>query len=279
MFTRPVLARLASADDWRESLRFLEVYGLLRESSPKPLLGLFSDAWAELVCGYRNEYVYKNEITNRQIFGIHSPRTAALHIEFPVASSIVDVAVFNGTSTAYEIKTQFDSAKRIKTQTVDYQKTFEFVYVVSDPADAEAYASDVPMTVGVYALKKSGSLSLIKPATSNLDAMSKMIMFRCLRRKEYTDLLFERLGVHLDFPNSLISEKCCELFCSLDMVEAHSFFVNALKKRRHKLHCAESSAMIPPSLRALFFATPLSDLQQRNLRRALAAEVPVTISL
>jgi hypothetical protein len=60
----------------------------------------------ELNRQYRCEYVYKAAIASRIVFGRHSPSTASLAIELNVAGSIVDCAVFNGTSTVYEIKTQ-----------------------------------------------------------------------------------------------------------------------------------------------------------------------------
>ena len=97
MFTRPVLSRIAATGEWERGLGFLIRERVLRHGPPQPVAELFESAWRVLRASYRNEYVYKAEIANRIVFGMHSPRTTALHVELPVARSIVDVAIFNGT--------------------------------------------------------------------------------------------------------------------------------------------------------------------------------------
>ncbi|MBA1734104.1 sce7726 family protein, partial [Escherichia coli] len=84
------------------------------------LRDLFTSLYDFLRLNYRNEYVYKTALVNKIIFGKHSPKTSSSSIELPIKNSIVDVAVFNGTSTAYEIKTEYDSPKRLITQAPDY---------------------------------------------------------------------------------------------------------------------------------------------------------------
>ncbi|MCY1339096.1 hypothetical protein D9M69_249700 [compost metagenome] len=113
MFTRPVFADIARSGNWQVALGFLAEHGLLTAAKGQPLASLFESAWLEIRRAYRNEFVYKTEIASRIVFGRHSPNTASLHVELPVGRSIVDVAVFNGTSTAYEIKTEFDTPRRL----------------------------------------------------------------------------------------------------------------------------------------------------------------------
>jgi hypothetical protein len=125
MFTRPVFAKLARTGNWESALYFLKQYNILRKCQGQLLSDLFEASWEILRHSYRAEYVYKAEVANRIVFGRHSPRTASLQVEFPVSNSIVDVAVFNGTSTAYEIKTEYDSERRLSTQTRDYLKVFD----------------------------------------------------------------------------------------------------------------------------------------------------------
>jgi hypothetical protein len=125
MFTRPVFAKLARTGNWESALYFLKQYNILRKCQGQLLSDLFEASWEILRHSYRAEYVYKAEVANRIVFGRHSPRTASLQVEFPVSNSIVDVAVFNGTSTAYEIKTEYDSERRLSTQPRDYLKVFD----------------------------------------------------------------------------------------------------------------------------------------------------------
>jgi len=114
------------------ALGFLTEHRLLTRASEKQsLASLFDSAWRAMRCAYRNEFVYKTENANRIVFGRHSPNTASLYVELPVGRSIVDVAVFNGTSTAYEIKTEFDTPRRLTTQTSDHLTAFDRVCLVT----------------------------------------------------------------------------------------------------------------------------------------------------
>lgn len=273
LFTRPVFASLAVNKDWKRSVRFLEEYRLIEAGPPVPLRELFEGAWDEIRRGYRNEYVYKNEIASRLIFGRHSPRTAAMHVELPVGRSIVDIAIFNGTSTAYEVKTEFDSAKRLATQTADYAKVFEHVYVVTTPTLSSRYLEAVGETVGVYALSSSGSLSLVKEAGSNRQKLIKNTVFRCLRQHEYLSILKECADLEVNVPNGLVSNHCSALFEKLTEDEVHNSFIKAMRARKIGLQTAEFVTSLPPSLRALGYATPLSGRQQAHLAAVLDHKV------
>ncbi|MFC0130959.1 sce7726 family protein [Massilia eurypsychrophila] len=116
------------------------------------LAEMFELAWESLSDSYRNEYVYKNELATRLIFKRHSPRTAGFQVELGVGRSIVDVAVANGTSTAYEIKTEFDSARRLASQTSDYLNVFDKVYVVTHPSHVARYEKELDSRVGLIVL-------------------------------------------------------------------------------------------------------------------------------
>jgi len=278
MFTRPVFATLAATGDWRRALSFLLKNRLLQEGRSRSVAQLFEVAWEELRRDYRNEYVYKAELANRLVFGRHSPRTAGLHIEMPVGRSIVDVAVFNGTSTAYEIKTEFDSARRLDTQTADYLKVFDQVFVVAHPSAAIAYADVVPAPVGVLALETKGSLKLIKRPASNLATVSSSAIFRCLRRDEYLTAIESATNCALSLPNGLIAKTCYELFSDFSPEMAHRIFVDALRRRQTSPKTVEFVIQLPSCLRALGYATPLSGRQKMTAVKALDTSIKFAIA-
>jgi hypothetical protein len=278
MFTRPVLSRIAATGEWERGLGFLFRERVLRHGPPRPVAELFESAWRLLRAYYRNEYVYKAEIANRIVFGMHSPRTTALHVELPVARSIVDVAIFNGTSTAYEVKTEFDSARRLQTQTADYLKVFDKVFVVANPSNAAAYVSVVHERVGVLALDMRGSLSVAKQAVSNKNEVSVATVFRCLRRAEYVELIEGVLQAPLSYPNGIIARKCEEHFRKLESEQAHQFFVDVMRRRQTDPQTVAFVSRLPPSLRALGYATPLSGRQRAVAISVLGQEVGVAIA-
>lgn len=277
LFTRPTVTTLAKTGDWRSACGFLSQYNLLSPSKTQALSELFESAWRELRQLYRNEYVYKSEVANRIVFGRHSPRTAALHLELPVGRSIVDVAIYNGTSTAYEIKTEFDSARRLETQTRDYAKAFEAVYVVSHPNLAGTYSRLVAPDVGVLALDRRGSLSVIKPATKSQSRLDHAVVFRCLRREEYLRALRSISPGLVALPNGVVSETALALFRTLSKREVHEIYVESLRKRKTEGETPLFAARLPASLRALGFGIPLSRLQQETLIRSLSQPIEFAI--
>lgn len=278
MFTRPVFTSMASTGDWKQGLSFLLDAGALRRGPSRKLRDVFESAWGILRASYRNEYVYKTEIANRIVFGRHSPRTTTLQIEFPVGRSIADVAVFNGTSTAYEVKTEFDSARRIATQTADYLKVFDRIFVVSHPSIAGEYKNVIDSHVGLLAMERCGSLRLIRDATPNRERISVPTTFRCLRRKEYVSIAEQISGGSIDAPNGSIGTICENHFNSLAPGEAHDFFVRAMRLRRTDKNTVAFISELPQSLRALGYATPLSQRQREKALAVLCTEVELKIA-
>lgn len=278
MFTRPVFASIARTGDWKRSLGFLLSHKMLRSDRVRSVSDLFETAWEQLRTSYRNEYVYKAELANRLIFGRHSPRTAGLHVELPIGRSIVDIAVFNGTSTAYEIKTEFDSARRLQTQTDDYLRAFDEVFVVAHPSVASMYANMVAPSVGVLALSLGGSLSVVKQSTSNKSHISSATVFRCLRRAEYQRVVEKSLQSSLNYPNGLIAKKCEEYFRTIAAEEAHHIFVDAMRRRQTDAQTAEFISQLPRCLRALGYATPLSGRQRTTAVNVLNCRIDWAIA-
>jgi hypothetical protein len=272
-FTRPVFSEMARMGEYRVPLDFLfkRRIAIATKSSDAPLGQWFEDAWTHLATAYRNEYVYKNELATRLVFGRHSPRTAGFQVELRVGRSIVDVAVANGTSTAYEIKTEFDTARRLQSQTNDYLKAFDKVYVVTHPAHVARYEKELDSRVGLIVLSPKSSLTPYREAQSNAQNVDPKVVFRCLRREEYLGAVKDLFGEIPSLPNGYVARHCEALFTTLTPEVAHKAFVKALRARTTDKSTVDFVAQLPSSLRALGYATPLSG-KQRNTMLDLLAE-------
>lgn len=261
LFTRPVIAELARTGSFKSAFSYDlgADFALNRVGFPR-LADLFEYASDLLKANYRSEYVYKNELTNRLIFGRHSPRTAGIQIEMPIGRSIVDVAVANGTSTAYEIKTAYDSTRRLQSQTTDYLCVFDKVYVVTHASMAESIRFELDERVGVLVLTQKGSIQVHKEAKSNRANIRPSDIFNCLRRAEYIAAIEPLVGSVPELPNGIISDYCENIFTRLSPEEAHAAFVQALRNRTTDPATVDFVSKLPNSLRSLGFATPLSRL-------------------
>ncbi len=281
VFTRPVFAEMAKTGDWHTPLNFLLKNRLVKKSkaSDQPLSQLFDDAWDHLSKFYRNEYVYKNELASRLVFGRHSPKTAGFQIELPVGRSIVDVAVANGTTTAYEIKTEYDTSRRLRSQTSDYLRAFDKVYVVTHSSHAEKFEQTLDERVGLIVLSQKGSLHTYREARSNVENVEPAVIFRCLRRAEYLSAISAYFGVVPSLPNGLIAGYCEKLFAEIPPLDAHKTYVKALRSRTTNESTIHFVSRLPASLRALGYATPLSGIQRNTALSLLSNPVGLELSL
>lgn len=271
VFSRPVLERIARSGEASDVARELMSLGVTCKRDGAAVGDLFEASLAVMESSYRCEYVYKAAIANRIVFGRHSPRTSSLAIELAVGNSIVDAAVFNGTSTAYEIKTEFDSHRRLTTQTQDYLRAFDRVYVVTHPVLAERYESLVDPRIGILCLTGKGSLTELRPAIGDPLRVEPAAVFRMLRRQEFMDIVHAHFGPQPTLPNGLLHEHYRELFEMLSGDEAHEGLVGAMRARTTDGESVSFIQALPKSLRALAYATPLSRPQRRRVLDALAS--------
>jgi hypothetical protein len=274
VYTRPMFAELARTGDARPVTDLLLTHGEVeRHPGTLRLDELFEMGWQRLATSYRNEYVYKNELATRLVFKRHSPRTAGFQVELRVGSSIADVVVANGTTTAYEIKTEFDTSRRLGSQTSDYLKAFDKVYVVTHPAHIARYERELDPRVGLIVLSTQHALTPYREAVANAENIDTRTVFRCLRREEYLNAIDTFLGAVPVMPNGLIGAHCEALFQQLSPVEAHKCFIRALKSRSTDKSNVDFVSNLPSSLRALGYATPLSGRQRISVLESLAKPV------
>lgn len=202
-------------------------------SSCKTLQEIYDESYKLLCKHYPNEYVVKNIIANNILIGTHSMNTASMISELRVGSSKADCVIINGSSTCYEIKTKFDSLKRLADQLSSYIQAFDQTYVVAHEVHLEAILqihSKNP-TFGIMISNDRNSLSkkIIAPKINSFNAD---VMFHTLRKEEYTDIIREITGKEPDFPSTELFGECKAVFCSLEQKEANEEFKRVLKKYR-----------------------------------------------
>lgn len=95
---------------------------------------------------YRNEYVIKSAFVHQKLI----KSSAVCFEELPIFKSRIDLFSINGKSIAYEIKTKYDKLNRIKKQTDDYSKCFEYVYVICPYERLDAIKNIISKHIGIY---------------------------------------------------------------------------------------------------------------------------------
>jgi len=211
---------------------------------------LYERAYAHLYDGYRNEYVFKNVMANSILLGRHSPNTSTMLSEFRVGGSKADIVFVNGTSQAYEIKTEFDGLDRLDGQLSDYQKCFDKVSVVTSARHLPALENSLDSKVGLFLLTRRGSISSIREPVSNVKNLRPDVMFDSLRMREYVPAINRLAEMPRDVPNALVYKQYKEVFANLAPEVAHDILVEALKNRGRNKAFVKLISSMPNSLKA-----------------------------
>jgi hypothetical protein len=225
--------------------------GLLKKIDSSMTLAQFFD-WVYHILNknYRNEYIYKNVIANKILLGRHSLNTSHMLTEFRVGKCKADVVILNGTSTVYEIKSEYDSFARLEKQLQTYFEIFDYINVITSPAQADKLNTILPDNAGILMLNKSNTITTIREPKSNKQNINPSILFDSLRKNEYTSIIKACYGTIPDVPNTQIYRECKKLFCENSPETAHDLTMNILKTRGKTKILKEFIAQAPSSLAA-----------------------------
>lgn len=233
----------------------------------------FDAAFKILTRSYRCEYVYKNTLARKIVLGRHSPRTCTFLSEVRVGQHVADAVVLNGTSTVYEIKSEYDSFERLAAQLEAYQQMFDRVVVVCPEGRIDKAAKLVPPSTGLIALTAKLGLSVIREPSSNLERLVPDFIFPTFRKAEYVSIA-DRFGTPVNVPNSELFGLCRRTFNSLAPAEAHAEMLFQLKKRGPLTTSrAALKSWLPESLTGTFLSSPISLAGTSTLGQCLKRSV------
>ena len=244
-----------------------------------PIRTLFDEAFSLLKRkSFRDEYTYKSAIAERVLLGRHSLNTAVMLTEFRVGNSKVDVAVLNGTSTAYEIKSERDSIKRIEGQIRDYRKVFAQVNIICGSGHVEDVRNIVPPDVGILTLSDRHQISTIRKAVSKPKRTNSENIFEAIRLSEAGEIL-KLFDINMpEVPNTMAYSICKKLFLELAPEEAHSGMVEILNKTRSMADQKDLINLAPTSLRSIFLSVRLKQKEQHTLLTAINTPIKTALS-
>ena len=223
-----------------------------------PLSSLFEKAFSLLQRKeFRNEYIYKNALAHKILLGKHSLQTAAMLTEFRVGSCKADIAILNGTSTVYEIKSERDSLVRIQDQVSWYGRFFAHVNVITGENHIKNVFEAVPDDVGVLLLTDRFQISTIRKSQYSPERISQDVIFNAIRRDEAKKIL-KNNGVELPkLPNTLMHTSLRKKFLELTPQLAHDGMVEVLGNARSQSAITDIMKSIPQSLQAVVLSTSL----------------------
>ncbi|MBW2663773.1 MAG: sce7726 family protein [Deltaproteobacteria bacterium] len=242
--------------------------GLLEKLDSSTTLGQFFDwVYRLLFKNYRNEYIYKNVLANKILIGKHSLNTSHMLTEFRAGKNKADVVILNGTTTVYEIKSQYDSFARLEKQIQSYFEIFDYINVITSPSHAKTLDTILPEKAGVLVLTDRNTITTIRKPKSNKENINPAILFDSLRKSEYMRIIKEYYGTTPDVPNTQIYRKCKKLYCEIPPDYAHELTVKILKGRNNSKILKDFIDKAPSSVSA--YAISISG-QEKKLQKIMA---------
>ncbi len=164
-----------------------------------------------LMNNYFGENIHKYKLVEK--FKSHKRVIAAFEIN--VNSSRLDFLAINGVSTSFEIKSKLDNLYKLKKQLNDYQKAFEFNYLVIDEVHLDNALLIIPENIGLWVYEKK-KYRQVRPSHLS-DKIDSKFQLGLLTKKEM------RTYFNYDKPNLVIN--------NYDKEKINTIFKSILKAR------------------------------------------------
>jgi len=222
---------------------------------------------------HRHEYVYKAALAQKVLLGTHSLQTASMLSEFRVGYCKADVAILNGTSTVYEIKSERDSLSRLKRQIESYKRVFARVYVIAGENHVASVLECVSSDVGVMKLSDRYQISTLREAIDCSQRTSPIAILDAIRLSEAKAILRLMNADVPDVPNTELYGAMRDRFASLDACAVHFAMVRVLKKTRNLMPLADLLAGLPIPLYAAALSVRLRTDDRHRVLRAVKTSI------
>lgn len=267
----PILMKKLVSGSSLDSIRLVAKHSPIGHNLNKLPVGEVLDCLYDLLkAHYRSEYVYKNTLAQKISIARHQTYKNTLLTEFRVNKSRADLVIINGTSSAYEIKTEFDDLDRLTGQVFDYKKIFDMIYVVTHSKGLSNVIDHADQTVGVIELTKSSGLKTHRPAISNIANVEPAAIFDSLRQSEYLEILHRKFGFTPSINRFNWYQECKEMFEKLSPHEAHAEMLKALKDRTIGMEPLKFISQLPKSLGAIGLTANFTKLQKSKILKRLS---------
>jgi len=217
---------------------------------------------------YPNEYVYKNEFIGKWLLQELGIADSVVFNEFRLGKAVADLAMFNGNSKVFEIKTLLDKEARLGNQLEQYDQLFNEVYLVVPEIKSHVYLKrDSSKGIIVYD-QTNNSFSLLRQARCR-EEVNVNVLMEVLHTHEYITLVEQHFGERPKFNDFNKFRVCKELIKNIPQDIVSNQFVSLMKKRR----IYNSFSKRESQFNQLFLAMNYTDSQKRQILSNLSAKV------
>ncbi|MGF7229960.1 sce7726 family protein [Arachidicoccus sp.] len=208
----------------------LERYNLTEQNKGNSYLKFLRNTYRILEKNYPNEYVLKNEFLNKWLKKELGTNNSVIFNEFRIGKAIADLAMFNGVSKVFEIKTILDKEYRLSNQLQEYKKIFNEVYIIVPNLLLSKY-SNYDTSVGIISFdSNSKKFGLIRKA-GRINKIDSNTLMEVLHTKEYKEISKAYFGQLPEMNSFNQFEICKNLISKIPQKDLNNLFLTAMKRR------------------------------------------------
>lgn len=270
-FSRNAFVDVLNYSDYSHFNRLASRYDTLKCTTYFELL---KKSYSLISKHYRCEYVYKNELI-KLLLNRYGTRNSVYFSEFRVGNSIADMVMFNGESKAFEIKTEYDTPRRLDKQMEDYKRFFDKCYIVVPKNKSDDYYDIVESTTGIITMSRdNGHIILTEDRKAHRNEhFDPEALMSCLRTDEYKNIALS-LGVSLDGVAGYDMYKFCyNVISHADSGKIRELFLREVKKRKNNTSLLRK---YPMSIRQMMLSLNLSEDKANKLVEQLNININQT---
>lgn len=223
---------------------------------------------------YCNEYVYKNTLIKKYLVKGYSLNSSKIFNEFRIGNSIADLAMFNGTSKAFEIKTELDNDNRLASQLNEYAKLMEESYLVISADMVERYLPDINPSVGIIAICQHGrALTIEKRRDARKNEFVDIdVLMSSVRCSEYKWMVKSAYGCLPEVSDFEMFDACKDMLSRLSSVKLQRLFLDAVKSRNNLTRILKS---VPRSANLLCLTTDWNEKKFAKLNELYSQPIKI----
>lgn len=209
----------------------LQRYNQYDNFKGKSYLEVLKKAYKIVEKNYPNEYILKNEFLHKWLLKELGQTDSVVYNEFRIGKAVADLAMFNGISKVFEIKTILDKETRLSTQLLEYKKIFNEVYLIVPHCQLEKYAA-YDTTIGIITYEaNSKQFNLFRKAIY-CDNIDVDVIMNVLHSKEYLKIVQENFTEKPVMNAFTQFEICKKMLSTLSTNDLNKLLIECLKKRQ-----------------------------------------------
>ena len=242
VFSRSVFKDIIDYNDFTRLDAIVEQYNIDSHSSTT-----YGDVIKKIYRAIRKkyccEYVYKNEFITKILINKYGTSKTVVFNEFKIPPSIVDIALFNGESKAFEIKTEYDSPKRLSSQLENYTMFFDKCYLVVSEDLLDKYIHLIDERIGILLLshtKTSVDLIQFRCAHKN-QFINIALLMRVLHTQEYKNIIETYYGSVPNVSCFKMFDYCFEMMKQIPVDVLRPLVLKEIKNRKNNTSLLRSS--------------------------------------